>query len=132
MKYFFLVLTFLIVLSCNNKIAKINVTTFELSEIPSSLYGCSCLFSNSKEEYESGKYIYFDDFGDNSLISINNEVIYLKKENGKYKNDYFTVFVQNKIQVGKGYESTTYKAELVIVDENDNKNIYIIYGLCGC
>ena len=53
MKYFSLILTFLIALSCNSQKEKIDISTFELSEIPESFYGCSCLFSNTKEEYEA-------------------------------------------------------------------------------
>lgn len=132
MKYFSLILTFLIILSCNSKKEKIDITTFSLSEIPSSLYGCSCLFSNSKEEYESEKYIYFDDFGDNCLISIDNKIVFLKPEGDKYKNEYYTAYIQNKIQIDEGYESTTYNAELVLIDKKGNKQIYKVYGLCGC
>jgi hypothetical protein len=132
MKYFSLILTFLIALSCNSPKEKIDITTFELSEIPESLYGCSCLFSNTKEEYESEKYLYFDDFGDNCLISIDNKIVFLKPEGDKYKNEYYTAYIQNKIQIDEGYESTTYNAELVIVDKKGYKQIYKVYGLCGC
>jgi hypothetical protein len=132
MKYFSLILTFLIALSCNSQKEKIDITTFELSEIPESLYGCSCLFSNSKEEYDSEKYIYFDDFGDNCLISIDSKIVFLKPEEDKYKNENYTAYIQNKIQIDEGYESTTYNAELVLVDKKGNKQIYKVYGLCGC
>ncbi len=132
MKYFYLILTFLITLSCNNQKEKIDITTFELSEIPESLYGCSCLFSNSKKEYDSEKYIYFDDFGDNCLISIDSKIVFLKPEEDKYKNENYTAYIQNKIQIDEGYESTTYNAELVLVDKKGNKQIYKVYGLCGC
>ncbi|GAB7256482.1 hypothetical protein [Polaribacter sp. OB-PA-B3] len=132
MKYFSLILTFLIALSCNNQKDKIDITTFDLSEIPESLYGCSCLFSNSKKEYDSEKYIYFDDFEDNCLISIDSKIVFLKPEEDKYKNENYTAYIQNKIQIDEGYESTTYNAELVLVDKKGNKQIYKVYGLCGC
>ena len=132
MKYFSLILTFLIALSCNSQKEKIDISTFELSEIPESFYGCSCLFSNTKEEYEAEKYIYFDDFGDNCLISIDNKIVFLKPEGDKYKNEYYTAYIQNKIQIDEGYESTTYNAELIIVDKKGNRRIYKVYGLCGC
>ena len=132
MKYFYLILTFLITLSCNSQKEKIDITTFDLSEIPESLYGCSCLFSNSKKEYDSEKYIYFDDFEDNCLISIDSKIVFLKPEEDKYKNENYTAYIQNKIQIDEGYESTTYNAELVLVDKKGNKQIYKVYGLCGC
>ncbi len=118
--------------SQNKSDENINVTTFALSEIPDSLSGCSCLFSNSKEEYDSDKFIYFDDIGDNCLISINNKILFLSQESDEYSNDYYTAYIQNKIQVDEGYESAVYKAELVIVDKKGNKKILKVYGLCGC
>tara|TARA_R110001583_G_C5392534_1_gene384869 strand:- start:71 stop:469 length:399 start_codon:yes stop_codon:yes gene_type:complete len=132
MKYFSLILTFLIALSCNIQKEKIDISTFELSEIPESLYGCSCLFSKSKQEYDAEKYMYFDDFGDNCLISIDNKIIFLKPEGDKYKNEYYTAYIQNKIQIDEGYESATYNAELIIVDKKGNRRIYKVYGICGC
>ncbi len=110
----------------------IDVTTFTLSEIPDSLTGCSCLFSNSREEYESNKFIYFDDIGDNCLISINGKIVFLIQEDDKYINEYYTVYIQNKKQVSEGYETTIYTAEFVIVDKKGNKRKYSVYGLCGC
>lgn len=118
--------------SQNKSAENINVTTFTLSEIPDSLSGCSCLFSNSKEEYDSDKFIYFDDIGDNCLISINSNILFLSQESDEYSNDYYTAYIQNKIQVDEGYESTVYKAEIVIVDKKGNKKIFKVYGLCGC
>ncbi|SNR74060.1 hypothetical protein SAMN04488009_3523 [Maribacter sedimenticola] len=132
MKYFSLLLTFLFALSCNDPKGKINSTAFELSEIPEYLYGCSCLFSKTKEEFESEKYIYFDDFGDNCLISIDNKIIFLKPNGNNYSDAYFTAYIQNKIQIDEGYENTSYNAELIIVDKKGNKQIYNVYGLCGC
>jgi len=110
----------------------INLTSFKLSEIPDSLTGCSCLFSASIEKYNSDDFLYFDDIGNNCIISIDNEVLLLKSKDDKYYNETYTVYIQNKKEIGKGYESTEYNAELVIIDKKGNKTVTKIYGICGC
>ena len=132
MKKWCLILIVLTGLSCHTKKEKGSITEFNLSAIPDSLYGCSCLFSNSKKEYESDKFIYFDDLVDHCLISINHEIVLLQKENDKYSNDAYTAYLQNKIQIDEGYESAIYHAELVIIDKKGGKSTYKVYGICGC
>ncbi len=120
------------VFSCSNHKEGIDLSTFTLSEIPDSLSGCSCLFSNSKKEFDANTYIYFDDVGDNGLISMKGKILFLNMENETYRNDHYTAYIQNKIQIDEGDESAIYNAELVIVDKQGNKRIYSVYGLCGC
>ena len=132
MKYFSVLLIVFVVLSCNKQKATINLSTFTLSEIPDELAGCSCAFSKSKEDYESEKFIYFDDLGYTCLLSIDNTLVFLKGEKDQYKNEVYTAFIQNSIQIDEGYESTTYTAELVIKDAKGNEQVVPVYGLCGC
>jgi hypothetical protein len=132
MKKLCLMLTVLTALSCHPKKEKVSITEFNLTEIPDALSGCSCLFSNSKKDYESDKFIYFDDLGDHCLISVNHEIVLLQKENDKYSSDAYTAYLQNKIQIDEGYESAIYQAELVIIDKKGGKSTYKVYGICGC
>lgn len=132
MKKFYLAFIILIFFSCNKNQKKIAISKFSLEEIPESFMGCSCLYSNSKESYDSGKYIYFDDFGDTAIISIHGNLVFLKFSKDKYSNGDYTVYIQNEVQVDEGYETTTYNAELVTLDNEGNKSIYKVYGVCGC
>ena len=112
---------------------KFEITTFKLSQIPVDLYGCSCAFSINKENYTQNTFIYFDDFTDNCIISINNEIMYLKStESEKYCNENYCAYIQNKKLIGKVDETETYSAELVIIDIHGKVIKINVYGICGC
>ena len=123
----------------NNKIQDqqdepIKLTFFTLSSIPDSLYGCSCLFSESKSQYNKEQYLYFNDMGINCLISINNEILYLKciKEE-IYENESYKVIIQNRNILSSAGEGSELTAEIVVLDKNSGlKTTKRIYGICGC
>lgn len=110
----------------------ITLTKFRLADIPDSLSGCSCLFATSESDYENDQFIYFDDIGDNCVISVDQEIIVLKPHGDGYSDRKLKVLIQNKNEIGSGYESTEYKAELIIIDHLDNTKMLQVYGICGC
>ncbi len=124
---FALSLTFGVVFSQEKKDEKIEITTFNLSEIPKSLYGCSCIYANSKLEYQADKYMYFDDLGKNCLISIDSKIVSLEKEGDVFKNGKYTVFIENITETDEANN-----ADLIIIDKKGNKKLYRVYGKCGC
>lgn len=124
------VIPFLFVNDIYGQQSKMELTHFELSDIPDTFYGCSCVFSVSKEEYQYGHFLYFDDLGDNCLISVNDSIIFLEGDGEKYRNDDYTVYLQNKTEVNE--LSSFLTAELIILDKQGNKRSCMVYGLCGC
>lgn len=131
-KIIIFVIPFLLSNDISGQHMKIDLTHFELTDIPDTFYGCSCMFSSSKQEYQAGQYLYFDDLGDNCLISINNKIIVLEGDGEKYNNDEFSVYLFNRTQVDEGYESSVLTAELIIEDKQGNEQTYRVYGICGC
>lgn len=121
---------------------KINVTAF--SEIPEELQGCSFVFSKSKEAYLNNKFLYFDDMGENAIISIDNKIQKLRKKStfieGEdeneitvYSNDLYSVYVGSKVYIGETEEEgQVYSALLVITDNKGNKVKVELYGEGGC
>lgn len=113
----------------------INLTTF--SSIPDELDGCSCIFSESKSEYDSSHFLYFDDMGTTCLISVDNKVIVLKPKNitaeiAEYSNDEYTVYIKDKKSIGSEYENEYITGELVVKNKNGTVVTKKVYGNCGC
>jgi len=79
------------------------VTAFNLNDITDSLSGCSCLFSESQEKYDADEFLFFDDIGDNCIISINNQLLILQSKGEKYGNEKINVSIENKKEIGQGY-----------------------------
>lgn len=112
----------------------INLTPFKLSAIPDSLYGCSCLYSDSKSNYESDNYLYFNDMGANCMISINKKIIFLSQvEEDIYENDYYKVLIEEIQILSTEGEGSEISATLVVIDlKNGDEITKKIYGICGC
>jgi hypothetical protein len=121
------------------EIKQIAIDTF--STFPSEIDGCSCYFSNDKNELKSGRYIYADDYGPNAFISIGGHFIkfsLLKSDTliGGYSiqifnNEKYEMTVKKK-QVGQLDETWQQQGTLTI--KLGEKVIYKkdFYGECGC
>ena len=113
----------------------LNLTSFSLKSIPDTLYGCSCMFSESETKYNSGEYLYFNDLTSNCIISINNTVLFLKfiKED-IYENESYKVTIQNKKKLSSGGDGADYSADIVVLDKNSGIKTILkkVYGVIGC
>jgi hypothetical protein len=119
---------------------EISINSF--SKIPSEIDGCSCYFSNDSNEFKLGKFIYVNDFGDISFLSINGEMIRFKQTEYKAMDSLTTVVTANsseyelKIRIIKGREtgeeSQLQTGTLTIKDKKGKKAVKKFYGECGC
>ena len=51
------------------------ILKLETFDFPNDIEGCSCYFSKSKEDFDSEKYIYADDYGKKAVIKIDGKFI---------------------------------------------------------
>lgn len=117
------------------------VQTFK--DIPSEILDCSCLFSSSKDTYESQQYIYADD---NSIefaqLIISNKTEKFKSTSYKrttdnhfiktWENDRYKV-IFDIIENDDENEQTETKGTLIVTDKTSGLNSKTpIYGLCAC
>lgn len=111
------------------------------SDLPPEIEGCSCLFSNNKNDFESGKYIYADDYQGNAFISINGEMKRFTLGNShKVSDKHFTrtwisedfdVTLKYK-QVGEIEETWQQKGTIKIKSKTGTEVAKEFYGECGC
>ena len=136
----YIVILFTIIYGCSpdnvqqftSEIKNPKVTAFNLNDIPDSLSGCSCLFSESQEKYQANEFLFFDDIGDNCIISINEQILILQSNGEKYGTGKIKVSIENEIEIGQGYESREIEAELIIEMQNGQIFKQKVYGICGC
>lgn len=126
----------------DNTITDSQILTIDtFSKFPPEIDGCACYFSNNETEFESKKYIYADDYGNNSFVSINgvmNKFIISKSDtlpnnhsielwtNDKYE---LTIDIQ---QVGQLDETWQQKGTLKLKSKSGQTIVKNIYGECGC
>lgn len=111
-------------------------------EFPEDIDGCSCYFSETKEQFRSGETIYVDNMKDKAFFKINGAFQELKfiRSNEKnstkmtkiYSNDTYNVVIEVK-KSGQLDETTQYSGSITI---QSTKGVILykhaIFGECGC
>lgn len=119
------------------KIVKVSAQTFA---IPPEVQGCSCLFAKNKEDFDKGKYVYVDDYGNTAYIKLEDEMIQIPMREGDFdpsdfskiiKNSEVAVIIKGK-KVKEAGETTAFEGEMMIERKDGTKNTIPIYGECGC
>ncbi|WP_242921548.1 hypothetical protein [Pontibacter liquoris] len=119
--------------------AGINIDTF--SEFPPEIEGCLCSFSNSKNDFESRKYIYVDDYQGNAFISINGDLKKFILSNSQKVSDehYITTWTSEGYevildykQVGQEEETWQQKGTMRVKAKGAKELVKELYGECGC
>ncbi|WP_162056158.1 hypothetical protein [Pontibacter pamirensis] len=119
--------------------AGIVIDTF--SEFPPEIEGCSCYFSSNKSDFDSGKYIYVDDYGSNAFVSINGEMKSFSLSNSEgeteghniknWISEDFEITLKYK-QVGQVEETWQQKGTMKLKSKKGVEVVRDIYGECGC
>ncbi len=115
------------------------INTF--SSIPPDIDGCSCLFSNSREDFKNRIYIYADNYQDDSFININGAQTKFKRFETKqisethtvkkFSNNNFELIIEMK-QVGQLDETWQQEGTLKLIKKSGESITRNIYGECGC
>lgn len=158
--FFFLLITSLLFISCNNQqssgfeedaVKEIAVETQDsphaftiqsFTEFPEEIMGCSCYFSFDSTEFKNQKYIYAANYDSVAFVNINGnmERFTLTKREEKesndiesaYKNNHYTLLVFIKDEKQNGYETRLKTGEIRITDKQGNIVRQRFYGECGC
>ncbi|MBU0695043.1 MAG: hypothetical protein KKE39_00755 [Bacteroidetes bacterium] len=109
----------------------IHLTAFDLTEIPDSLMGSSCVYSASKVQHDANKFLFFDDLNGTCIIKIDHQIIIIKAKENKYTYGDYTIYIQKENKIAELDEGFILNAELVIIDRKGNKVIRKVYGSCG-
>ena len=121
------------------EINKFEITTFTSNSVPKEMRSEGyCICALSKEQYNSGDYVYFDDMGGTAMISINNKIVILShtdKDNdllregyGRYTNGEYTVYIKKRVP-GE-YEDFDGYFELIVFNKFGVKMVKKGYARC--
>jgi hypothetical protein len=118
---------------------KVVLDTFSI--FPTEVEGCSCYFSNNKEEFKNRRYIYVDNYDSSAYIKINGlfKRFTLLEEKEVGPNHYIKRFKDGNLeltldieQVGQVDETWQQKGTLRISSVKGGGFTKDIYGECGC
>ena len=109
--------------------------------MPAEVEGCSCYFSENKEQFGNEKYVYVDDYGKNAYFKLDQEMIKIPIKEDGFEPANFS----------KNFENADYKVSITgtKIDEMDETMMFQgkmtveniksgeitstpIYGECGC
>lgn len=119
------------------KMVKVTAQTFA---IPPEVQGCSCLFAKNKEDFDNGKYVYVDDYGNTAYIKVQDKMIQIPMREGDFdpsdfskviKNSEIAVIIKGK-KVKESGEKNTFEGEMMVETKDGMKTTIPIYGECGC
>lgn len=124
----------------SEQVATLKIDTF--STFPPEIDGCSCYFSNNPLEFEEGKYIYANDFGDISFLKINGVLTKFKQTEfkkvskstiiAKFKSDSYEMTIEVVDGKQSGEETTLKTGTIKVTDKNGKTITKNFYGECGC
>lgn len=131
-----------VTVSQNKPVDSSSVTAFRLGTFgfPPEAEGCSCYFSENREELENQNYIYVDDYGNNAFLKINGKQVKIKMNEGDFdpdnfsktiSNDDYTVKINGK-KVNELEEVMMFQGTMTVENKNGESVTTPIYGECGC
>lgn len=118
-----------------------NTLKLDKFAMPPQVEGCSCYFSDTKENFEKEEYIYVDDYGNSAYIQMEGEMIKIPMEEGDFDPSNFSKTIENAnykvTMIGKKVneldEVMMFAGAMTV--ENKQTGLKItspIYGECGC
>ena len=120
--------------------AKMVVSDLQSFTMPPEVEGCACYFSKNKEEFDTGKYIYVDDYGNTAYIKLNGKVTKIPMEEGDFdpsdfsktiSTEEFTLTIKGR-KLKELDETMKFQGELSLKKKDGTKSVTHIYGECGC
>lgn len=123
-----------------NVLETLNQINLETFGFPAEVNGCSCYFAKNKEDFDTEKYVYIDDYGNNAFLKIDGKPIKIEMKEGDFdpdnfskviKNDDITVSIQGK-KVNELEEVMMFEGTMTVENKKGEKTITPIYGECGC
>ena len=120
--------------------ATIVASDMQTFTMPAEVQGCSCYFAKNKEDFDKGKYIYVDDYGNTAYIKLNGKVTKIPMQEGDFdpsdfsktiSNEQFTVSIKGR-KLKELDETMQFQGELTLQKKDGTKSVTHIYGECGC
>lgn len=111
------------------------------TEFPPEIEGCSCYFSSNESDFESGKYIYVDDYGSNAFVSINGDMKSFSPSKSEKVTDnlHFKTWISDDFEitldykkVGQAEETWQQRGTMKIKSKSGKEVVKGFYGECGC
>jgi len=124
-----------------DSVAVSNTLKLEKFTMPPQVEGCSCYFSDTKENFENEQYIYVDDYGNSAYIQIAGKMIKIPMEEGDFDPSNFTKTIENgdfKVKmtgkkVSEQEEVMMFSGQMTVENKKTGeKTLSPIYGECGC
>lgn len=108
---------------------------------PSEVEGCSCYFSESKNDFQNEKFVYVDDYGNNAYIKIDGKLIKIPMEEGDFDPSNFNKSIENADyrinmtgkKINELDETMMFEGKMTVENKKTGKKFTTpIYGECGC
>lgn len=107
---------------------------------PAEVSGCSCYFSTNRNDFENGKYVYIDDYGNKAYLKIDGKEIEIKMSEGDFDENNFNKVIKNKEytvtlkgkKVDELEEVMMFEGSMTVEHKSGAKTVTPIYGECGC
>ena len=119
-------------------IAKLTLDTFSAHDIPDSLLGNSCTYSQTKADYKANKFILFVQGGgpEYAVISINHKINFLRMDTANhttmaYTSSTYTITVQTNQGKQTGEESSRSTGEMTVKNKRGDSTHVLLFGECG-
>src|SRR5690606_29337136 len=124
-----------------DSVAAISTLKLDKFGMPPQVEGCSCYFSDTKENFENERYIYVDDYGNSAYVQIAGKMIKSPMEEGDFDPSKFTKTIENgdfKVKMtakklSEQEEVMMFSGQMTVENkETGEKTLSPIYGECGC
>ena len=109
--------------------------------MPAEVEGCSCYFSENKEQFGNEKYVYVDDYGKNAYFKLDQKMIKIPiKEDGfepanfskNFENADYKVSITGK-KIDEMDETMMFQGKMTVENIKSGEITSTpIYGECGC
>jgi hypothetical protein len=142
-----LVLIPLVLVSCGNKSSsnqsnqivtnprKLELDTFSLKDIPDSLDGASCIYSETKQDFEKNRFILFFQVGSNyAIIKIHKTLYFLKAgldSTYDYSNTTYSVTINTLSGKNISNECIEDTGKMTLKSKDGQTVNLNLYGTCG-
>ncbi len=118
-----------------------NTLKLDKFAMPPQVEGCSCYFSDTKENFENEQYIYVDDYGNSAYVQLAGKMIKIPMEEGDFDPSNFNKTMENgdfKVtmygkKISEMEEVMMFSGEMTVENKKTGeKTTSPIYGECGC
>lgn len=122
---------------------KSEALTLEPFGFPSSVSGCSCYFSSSREEFVKQNYLYVDDYQKEAYVNVNGKEVRIPLKKAKdylptstllieAENKEYKLKLEGRVVEEGEIETMLYRATLTLENSQKQKIQIPLYGECGC